>query len=778
MAHFPLKLAAISAAIITFASSCGNDNGYNDKPAIPGDKAIEASIEKTLRSMTLEEKAGQLIQISLEVIYDGARGVFKEDAMKTVFDTYKVGSILNVPGVSPSRAQFQEIVKGIQDRSLAATGIPCLYGLDMIHGTSYYSDGTFFPQEVNLAATFDVSYAREMGETIGYETRAGYVPWVFSPVMDLSRNTAWPRNWESYGEDPYVQATMASAEVRAIQGDDPNHVDRFHSAVSIKHFMGYGNPTTGKDRTPAIMAECDLREKYFAPFKACVEAGALTLMVNSASINGVPTHANYMLLTEWLKKGLNWDGMIVTDWADVNNFFERDHVAADKKDAIRLGINAGIDMIMEPYDATAAGLVVELVKEGKISKERLDDAVRRILRVKYRLGLFDKPTWEDDYPEYGSEHFRTASYNAALESEVLLKNEGILPIRKGSRILVTGPNANSIRTLNGGWSYTWQGSELPGVTDKFNTIYEALADKFGEANVKYSAGVTYGGPDKPWTYDNGDGISQAVAAARSCDVIVACVGENTYCETPGNVDDITLSANQTALVKALAATGKPVVLILNEGRARVIREIEPLAGAIVDIMLPSNYGGDALAELLAGDANFSGKLPFTYPKYTNSIHTYDYKVSEYREVMDGEYNYNAVMNVQWPFGHGLSYTTFEYSNLKVDRTEFKSGDVIIVSVDVKNTGKVKGKEASILYSSDVVASVIPDVRRVRSFSKVELDPGQTTTAVFAIAADDLAFVGADGKWRLEAGDFRLSVGGLGVNVTCTEDKVWNSQNKQ
>jgi len=771
-AHFGL----IPAIVLTILSGCSGNSSRNASPAISPDRDIEASVDRTLKGMSIEEKAGQMVQLAIDAIYNSVTGEFNEDAMKTIFDEYKIGSILNVPGIAPSKARMAEILKVIQDRSMSTIGIPCIYGLDMIHGTSYYSDGTFFPQEINLAATMNTEYAKAMGKVIGYETRAGMVPWVFSPVMDLTRNACWPRNWESYGEDPYIQARMASEETRAIQGDDPNHIDSFHSAVSIKHFMGYGNPASGKDRTPAYIADNDLREKYFAPFQACVEAGALSLMVNSASINGVPTHANYKLLTEWLKEGLNWDGMIVTDWADLNNLFERDHIAADKKDAIRMGINAGIDMIMEPYDPKAAGIIVELANEGKIPMDRIDDAVRRILRLKYRLGLFDEPVWSSGYPEYGCAEFIAASRNAAIESEVLLKNDGILPLKEGTRILVTGPNGNSIRTLNGGWSYTWQGSELPGVTDKYNTIYEAVAQRFGEGNVRYAEGVRY--DPSSWTNECSDGIGDAVAAARNCDVILACIGENSYCETPGNIDDLTISSKQIALVKALAGTGKPIILVLNEGRARIVRDIEPLASAVIDIMLPGNYGGDALAALVSGDENFSGKLPFTYPKYTNSIHTYDYKVSEHREVMEGAYNYDAVMDVQWPFASGLSYTSFEYSNLTVDNTEFKSGDSLLVSVDVTNTGDRPGKESVIIYSSDLVASIIPDVRRVRAFAKTELKPGETGTLEFVIPANDLAFVGQDGRWRLEAGAFRISAGGLGVMVSCTEDKVWDTRNTQ
>ena len=773
-----MKNTHFCKAFITFASlflvfSCKND-GANGKPAIAADKAIEAAVERTLDRMDIREKAGQLVQITLDVLTEFGQDV-KPEQLDRVIGEYKVGSILNVCKAAPTRAKMEEIVRAIQDKSMEAIGIPDVYGLDMIHGATYYKEGTFFPQEINLAATFDPAHAAAMGKAIGYETRAGLVPWVFSPVMDLGRTALWPRHWESFGEDPYVQSVMAAAETRAIQGSDPNHIGLDHCAVSLKHYLAYGNPASGKDRTPAYVTEQDLREKYFAPFKACIEAGALTVMVNSAAINGIPTHANTKLLTGWLKEGLNWDGMIVTDWADINNLYERDHVATDRKDAVRIGINAGIDMIMDPYDPAVADDIVALVEEGKISRKRLDDAVRRVLRLKYRLGLFDDPVWDTSSYELGSAEAVRSALDAAIESEVLLKNTGgLLPLSKGTRILLTGPNANSMRCLNGGWSYSWQGSGTEEYTEQFNTIYEALKARF--ADVRLVEGVSYDDSGSDWQADKAVDIQGAVAAARGVDVIVACIGENSYCETPGNIDDLSLSANQTALVKALATTGKPIVLILSEGRPRIVREIEPLAAAVVDIMLPGNYGGDALAELLCGDANFSGRLPFTYPKYVNSLHTYDYKVSEHRETMEGMYNYDATMDVQWPFGAGLGYTSFEYSDFKVKNTRFKAGDVISVSLKVKNTGKVAGKEAVILYSSDLVASVIPDVRRVRAFKKVELAPGKEATVEFSLPANDLAFVGADGRWTLEKGEFRLSSGGLSEIVSCTKTKVWKTQN--
>ena len=740
---------------------------------IPSDKAVEAKVEKVLEGMTVEEKAGQLVQLTISVLEDGTREAIDPAKLEIIIGQYKVGSILNVMhDAAHSREHTAAVVRQIQEKSMEVIGIPCIYGLDMIHGASYLTDGSLYPQEINLAATFNRDYARMMGRAMAYETRAAQVPWVFSPVMDLGRDPRWPRIWESFGEDPYVQSEMARAETEAIQGEDPNHIDLEHCAVSIKHFIGYGVPVSGKDRTPAIIAQNDLREKFFAPFLACFRAGALTAMVNSASVNGIPTHANAILLSGWVKEELGWDGVFVTDWADIDNLFKRDHVAADKREAIAMGINAGIDMIMDPYDPECVTAIVDCVKDGRISQERLDDAVRRVLRLKLRLGLFDKPVWDYSYPEFGSEQFAQESYAAALESEVLLKNDGILPLKEDARILVTGPNANSMRTLNGGWSYRWQG-DADAFVPQYNTIVEALQRRFKQ--VSYEPGVTYlAGAD--WQAEDASGIGKAVAAARKADVVVVCVGENSYCETPGNINDLNLSRNQKRLVTALSGTGKPVVLILNEGRPRLIGDIEPLAAAVVDVMLPSNFGADALAALLSGDENFSGRLPFTYPKHINALHTYDYKVSEHRETMNGSYNYDAVMDVQWPFGHGLSYTQFAYKNLVVSAENFTAADVLKVSVDVTNTGSRAGKEAVMLYSSDLVASLVPDVKRLRGFEKIALAPGETKTVTFELPACDLAFVGADGHWRLEQGDFRLSCGGLSALLTCTETKVWDTPN--
>ena len=737
------------------------------EPAIPVDKDVEAKVEKVLKGMSLKEKAGQMVQLTVMTIEDDTHEAIDPAKLDKIIGEYKVGSILNVMhDAAHTREQTAAMIKQIQDKSMEVLGIPCIYGLDMIHGASYLIEGSLYPQEINLGATFNRDYAFAMGHAMAYETRAAQCPWVFSPVMDLGRDPRWPRIWESFGEDSYVQAKMAVAETEAVQEEGVG--------ACLKHYMAYGAPFSGKDRTPAILTEHEMREKYFRPFKECIEAGALSVMVNSASVNGMPVHASKMLLTDWLKKGLDWDGMIVTDWADVSNLYTREHVAANRKEALALAINAGIDMVMDPYDTLCCADLKAAVQEKLIPMSRINDAVRRILRLKYRLGLFDKPTWDtSSFDKFASPEFEAQAYEAALESEVLLKNDGVLPIKKGSRILVTGPCGNSMRTLSGGWTYTWQGTDDPRFVERFNTVYEALALKFGKEKVRFVPGIEFYQEKYKWQDEKNVNIPAVVSAARSADVVVICVGENSYCESPGNINDLNLSQNQKDLIKAVAATGKPIVLVLNEGRPRIIGDVEPLAAAVVDVILPSNYGGDALAELLAGDANFSGKLPFTYPKHINSLHTYDYKVSENVETMAGEYNYDAVMDVQWPFGHGLSYTSFDYSDFKCSKSEFRSGDVLDFEVTVTNTGSVAGKEAVLLYSSDIIASLVPDVKRLRAFTKISLQPGESETVMLYVPADELAFVGHDGKWHLEKGAFRFAAGNCSTIADCVETTVFN-----
>lgn len=751
-------------------------------PVIKSDPKIEAQVEQTLKKLTLEEKIGQMMELVTDLFgANDKNGVFYIDEHKTdsILSRYKIGSILNAPNTcAPTAKQWEKYIAQIQKISMKRIGIPCVFGLDQNHGSTYTQGGTLFPQNINVAATFNREIACRSAEATAYETRAVSVPWTYSPTVDLGRDARWPRIWENFGEDCYLSSEMGKAMVYGFQGEDPNNIDQYHIATSMKHFMGYGVPWTGKDRTPAYISPADLREKHFAPFLAGLQAGALTVMVNSASVNGMPMHANKDILTGWLKEETGWDGVLITDWADINNLYTREMVAKNKKDALRIAINAGIDMIMEPYSCDACGYLIELVKEGKIPMSRIDDACRRVLRMKYRLDLFKNPTQKlKNYPKFGGEEFAKLALEGATESMVLLKNEGnILPLQHGKKILLTGPNANQMRCLDGGWSYTWQGHRADEFAGKYNTIYEAFCNEYGKENVILNQGVTYNEKGKYWE-ENEPQIQGAVDAAKNVDVIVACIGENSYTETPGNLTDLWLSENQRNLVKELAKTGKPVVLVLNEGRPRLIADIEPLAQGIIDILIPGNMGGDALANLVSGKSNFSGKMPYTYPKEINSLANYDFKKSEEVGTMEGAYDYNAKITQQWGFGYGLSYTTYKYSNLKVSQSDFRHGDIIKVSVDVKNTGKVAGKESVLLFSSDLIASMVPDGRRLRAFDKVELQPGETKTMIFELKADDLAFVGWNGKWRLEEGDFKLMIADQSADIHCTDTYQWSTANR-
>ena len=772
-----MKKLLLSISMLAFAYTTSAN-----VPVIKSDPKIEAQVEETLKKLTLEEKIGQMMELVTDLFgANDKNGVFYIDEHKTdsILSRYKIGSILNAPNTcAPTAKQWEKYIEQIQKISMKRIGIPCVFGLDQNHGSTYTQDGTLFPQNINVAATFNREIARHSAEATAYETRAVSVPWTYSPTVDLGRDARWPRIWENFGEDCYLSSEMGKAMVYGFQGEDPNNIDQYHIATSMKHFMGYGVPWTGKDRTPAYISPANLREKHFAPFLAGLQAGALTVMVNSASVNGMPMHANKEILTGWLKEETGWDGVLITDWADINNLYTREMVAKDKKDALRIAINAGIDMIMEPYSCDACGYLVELVKEGKIPMSRIDDACRRVLRMKYRLDLFKNPTQKlKNYPKFGGEEFAKLALEGATESMVLLKNEGnILPLQHGKKILLTGPNANQMRCLDGGWSYTWQGHRTDEFAGKYNTIYEAFCNEYGKENVILNQGVTYNEKGKYWE-ENEPQILGAVAAAKDADVIVACIGENSYTETPGNLTDLWLSENQRNLVKALAQTDKPVILVLNEGRPRLIADIEPLAQGIIDILIPGNMGGDALVNLVSGKSNFSGKMPYTYPKEINSLANYDFKKSEEVGTMEGAYDYNAKITQQWGFGYGLSYTSYQYSNLKVSKSDFRHGDIIKVSVDVKNTGKVAGKESILLFSSDLVASMVPDGRRLRAFDKVELQPGETKTVTFELKADDLAFVGWDGKWRLEEGDFKLMIADQTASVHCADTYLWQTANR-
>lgn len=786
MRMIKMKHAALAALGLLVSVTAVTAAGKSD------DARVERRIRKIMEGMTLEQKVGQMTQLTLDVVGRGEHIAhsympfeFDEAMLDSVIHRYKVGSILNTASNTPLKVEtWSRIVRRLQQEALADGGIPIIYGVDQIHGVTYTIGGTLFPQQIGMAATWNPQLVAEGARICAYESRAGSVPWNFSPILDLGRDPRWPRMWETYGEDSYLVSVMGVAAVRGYQGPDRSRVDGSHVAACLKHFLGYGAPYSGRDRTPALIADNELRERHFQPFVDAIRAGALSVMANSGLINGVPVHASYRLLTEWLKEGLAWDGVIVTDWNDINNLWSRDRLCATPKEAVRIAINAGIDMSMVPYDVRFCTYLKELVEQGEVPMSRIDDAVSRILRLKFRLGLFERPYASvEDYPQFGGEAFARSARTAAEESITLLKNEGgLLPLSPNARILVTGPAANSMRAINGGWTLSWQGEKADLYGEEYRTILEALTARGDAGRVVYAPGVTYkeGNPPTtaiPYYAENEPQIEAAVRAAADVDYIVLCLGENSYCETPGNLDDLTLSANQLKLAEAMAATGKPVILVLAEGRPRIISAIEPQMRAVVQTYLPGNYGGEALAAVLYGDVNPSGRLPYTYPKYVNALTTYDHKPCETMDVMEGAYNYEAVVSVQWPFGYGLGYTTFAYGDAQVDKSAFRAGDELVFTIDVTNTGQRAGKETVMLFSSDLAASISPDVRRLRAFEKVELLPRETRRVRLTVPADDLAFVDADGRWRLEKGDFDMQVGDKVLRITCSQTKVWDTPNR-
>ncbi|PWJ42909.1 glycoside hydrolase family 3 N-terminal domain-containing protein [Sediminitomix flava] len=730
------------------------------------ERTIDERVEQILSKLSLEEKIGQMTQITLDVVTKGENVYVSDEPLeldiellKEAIAKHKVGSILNTANNrARSVEKWNKVIAEIQELSMQEIGIPCLYGIDAIHGTTYTAGATFFPQQIGMAATWNPDLVKQGAQVTAYETRASAIPWNFSPVLDMGRNPAWPRMWETYGEDVYLNAQMGIAAVKGYEGENNELSDSTKVAACIKHFLGYGSEKSGKDRTPAYLPEIELREHYLPSYKAAIDAGAHTIMINSGIINGQPVHANVDYLTTLLRDELKFDGLVVTDWADIQNLQTRDKVVATHKEAIKLAINAGIDMSMVPYTLEFTDLLVELVNEGEISIKRIDESVRRVLKLKLELGLFTKPyPSKDDYPEFGSEKFEKMAYNSAAESITLLKNDKrILPLKKGMKLLVSGPNANSMRTLNGGWSYSWQGEKVEAFAQGYNTILEAVQQKFGETNVKFVEGVTYNHAGQYFEEHVID-INAAVKAAQNVDVILLCLGENTYTESPGNLHDLYISQNQRKLAEALAATGKPVVLVLNEGRPRLISQFDRDMSAIIQTYLPGNFGADALADILIGEVNPSGKLPYSYPMYPNALGTYDHKPSESSNEMDGMYNYDSSLPLQFHFGYGLSYTTFAYKDLKLSKSEIGPEDSFTVSVKVKNVGERLGKEVVQLYTKDLVASITPDSRRLRRFKKVELAPGETKTVSFTLKASDLAFVGKDLKWTLEEGAFKIMI---------------------
>lgn len=738
---------------------------------------IEIKVDGIISQMSIEEKVGQMAQVTLDVIGNGSdrhasNEPFAIDSarLRDVIVKYHVGSILNTTNnYALPPQQWNKIITLIQNVAMQETRmkIPVIYGVDAIHGVTYTDGAIMFPQQITLAASFNPVHAYNMAQVTAYETRASGIPWNFSPVLDLGADPRFSRQFEGFGEDPYLIKVMGVEMIKGYEGVTDSTGNPIKIASCLKHFLGYSVPTSGKDRTPAFIPENVLREYHLEPFKAAIEAGAESVMINSGIINGISVHASYDILTKLLKEELKFDGVVVTDWMDIINLHTRDKIAIDDKEAIKLAINAGIDMSMIPYDyETFCNNLVELVKSGEVKESRIDDAVRRILKMKLKLNLWDVPvTYAKDFPEFASEKSAHKSYEAAAEAITLLKNiDNILPLSKNTKILVCGPNANNMRTLNGGWSYSWQGEKTDQFAGMHNTFLEAIQNEIGVDKVKYFPGVSYivGGK---YFEDQEDQWNETLAAAKTVDAIILCVGENTYTEKPGDLNDLTMSVNQLRLAKELSKTGKSIVLVLNEGRPRCFSSVEPAMKAVVQTYLPGNYGGDALADILFGDVNPSGKLPYTYPSYPNSVVTYYHKPSEEQKRAEGAYVYESDYNPQYEFGFGLSYTTFEYSNLKVSTANFSKNGTIKVSVDVKNTGLRSGKEAVLLYSSDLYASISPDVKRLRRFSKINLEAGQTQTVNFELSDKDLAFVNPSNQWITEAGEFEFSVGDLKTKVT-------------
>jgi len=740
--------------------------------------AIDKKVKGLLKQMTLEEKVGQMCQLTLNTIGEGPDvftsvepyRVDNARIQKAIVD-FKVGSILNTSNNrAMTRKQWFEIMTRINEEAQKTRlKIPVIFGVDAIHGVNYTQECTLFPQELAMAATFNRELVKKGAEVTSYEMRASAIPWNFSPVLDLGIDPRWPRFWETLGEDPYLTSQMGIQMIKGYQGDDNNVAAAEKGAACLKHFLGYSVPVSGKDRTPALIPDNYLREYHLPAFKAAVDQGVKSVMVNSGIINGETVHASHRILTDLLKNELKFKGVIVTDWADIVNLYTRDKIASTPKEAVKLAVNAGIDMSMVPYSTDFCEFLVQLVKEGEVKMSRIDDAVARILRLKYELGLFETPVTDyRNYTKFASKEFEQASYNAASEAITLLKNENILPLKQGMKILVTGPNANSMRTLNGGWSYSWQGEKTEEFTAKYNTILEAIIGKFGNANVSYEPGVEYkmAGAYHEEIVGN---VGVAVSKASQADVIVACIGENSYTEKPGDLQDLYLSENQEMLIKELAKTGKPIVLVLNEGRPRIISRIERLAKGVVMAYLPSNFGGDALADILAGDVNPSGKLPFTYPAYPNSLIPYHHKPAEEQKKAAGAYDYNGEFTPQYPFGFGLSYTTFAYSDLKLSSNTLAKGGSIEVSVKVKNTGSKAGKEVVTLFTSDLYASITPDVKRLRGFEKVALQPGEEKVVKFTITPNDIKFVDLNSKSIAEKGEFAVEIANLTAKFNLIEN---------
>lgn len=762
MTRLHLLLLGVVATLV----ACEPTSGDNANSTSNANDPLDAQVEEILATLSLEDKCGEMTQLTLDMLLVGEPYAAVEPhhldtaAMRHALVDLRVGSILNCGGHTYPRETWHGFIREIQRMAAEekTSGIPVLYGIDAIHGVNYTDSATLFPQQIALAATWEPDFAVEMGQITAYETRASGIPWNFSPVLDIGRDARWPRLWETFGEDVYLATEMGSALVQGYQGEDPSSPEQV--AACMKHFVGYSTPITGKDRTSAWIPERQLREYFLPTFERAIDDGALTLMVNSGDVNGIPVHINKWILTDLLRDELGFDGLVVTDWEDIKYLFSRHRVAANYKDAIVMAIDAGIDMSMVPVDIEFPVLLKELVEEGRITEARLDESVRRILKVKLQLGLWDwdVPTLAD-YPNYASEASAEASYQAASECITLLKNEGdVLPFAAGARLFVTGPTANSLNDLNGGWSHTWQGADPQWNTPDKPTIVEGLE----EAGFD----VTHA----PVSHDaSPEDLLYAMARSVRSDAIVLCLGESPYTETVGDIEDTQLPAMQTELVRMAERTGKPIVVVLVEGRPRIATEAVESSDATVMAYLPGDEGARAIADVLAGTVNPSGKLPFTYPRYPSAHNTYDHRTTD---LIDPQFGMSA-FNPLFEFGHGLSYTDFAYSNLQLASDTVSMDGDLEISVDVRNSGARAGKEVIQVYVTDSVASIAPSVKRLRAFDKVNIPTGETHTATFRVPVRDLAFVGESNTWITEPGVFGVTVGPLKARVVVTgETQTW------
>ncbi len=728
----------------------------------------EQRVRDLLQQMTLEEKIGQMTQVTVDLVSQGVDGrdephQIDRAKLEEAILTHHVGSIFNVGPSAYSREHWIDVITEIQDVATQQSRlkIPVLYGIDAIHGANYTLGATLFPQPIAMAATWNSDLVSQEGEITAWEIRASGIPWNFYPVLDVGRQPLWPRLWETFGEDVHLAKSMGVSYIRGLQGTDFGAPDK--AAACLKHYVGYSFTISGKDRTAAWISERMMREYFLPGFEAGIAAGAPTVMANSAEVDGIPGHSNYHLLTEVLRGEMHFKGIVDSDWMDIERLYSRDHVAESPKEAVRMAVMAGVDMSMVPLDYSFHDLLLACAKDGSVPLSRIDEAVTRILTVKLEMGVLDRP-----YPDlrmakkFATPEAAQTNFQAARECLTLLKNDRkTLPLAKNTKILVTGPTANVLSSLNGGWTITWMGDVEALYPKDKNTVLRALQEKFGKEQVVYVAGSTF---------DDVVDVQAAVAATKGVDAIIVCLGEKAYSENWGNIDDLTLDAAQIELARALIDTGKPVVLLLIEGRPRIIRPLVEKAAAIVMCYCPGMEGGNAIADILCGDANPSGKLPLSYPKYPNALVPYDVKPAD---VADGN-----TYNPEFPFGHGLSYTTFEYSDLAVDRDEIGVKDTMTVSITVKNTGVVAGSEVVQLFVRDEYGSVSRPVRQLKGFRKVFLAPGEEKRVQMAITAGDLSFIGRDNTRIIEPGAFTLMINKFSRPCTLRADAVHRTMNSE